>query len=143
MPVRDTREQPRHWFRPDSKKYMTVEMEQPFVWPTAPESFEPWAPKQRQKEEDEAVEANSGGSSKDQRRAATKLRRHVEGLFKKTKDLKKDRVIAREPKEGVALKARERRTAEPKKSSKLKHWEQKRPAKVLETDDQSRYTIKI
>ena len=42
MPVRDAQEQPRHWFRPESKKYMTVEMEQPFVWPALPEDTKPW-----------------------------------------------------------------------------------------------------
>jgi large subunit ribosomal protein L23 len=47
MPVRDTVAQPRHWFRPESEKYMTVEMEKPFVWPEAPESWEPWGRKER------------------------------------------------------------------------------------------------
>jgi len=31
---------PRRWFRPRSIKKMTVEMEQPFVWPEVPKSFE-------------------------------------------------------------------------------------------------------
>jgi large subunit ribosomal protein L23 len=31
---------PRKWYRPRSIKKMTVEMEQPFVWPEEPESFE-------------------------------------------------------------------------------------------------------
>jgi large subunit ribosomal protein L23 len=34
------RPSPRKWFRPRSIKKMMVELEQPFVWPEAPENFE-------------------------------------------------------------------------------------------------------
>jgi large subunit ribosomal protein L23 len=34
------RPSPRRWFRPRAIKKMMVEMEQPFVWPAEPESFE-------------------------------------------------------------------------------------------------------
>ncbi|KAK7193471.1 hypothetical protein DPSP01_000033 [Paraphaeosphaeria sporulosa] len=47
LPVRDTIKQPRHWFRPENEKYMTVEMEKPFVWPEDPESWQPWGRKER------------------------------------------------------------------------------------------------
>ena len=30
------------WHRPRSKKYMTVELERPFVWPEEPEDMSPW-----------------------------------------------------------------------------------------------------
>ncbi|KAF2189738.1 hypothetical protein K469DRAFT_562794 [Zopfia rhizophila CBS 207.26] len=33
--------QRRHW-RPQAKKYMTIEMDRPFVWPAEPENFEAW-----------------------------------------------------------------------------------------------------
>ncbi|KAH8651586.1 hypothetical protein BGZ60DRAFT_388120 [Tricladium varicosporioides] len=36
------RPSPRRWFRPRSIKKMMVEMEKPFVWPEAPESFAEW-----------------------------------------------------------------------------------------------------
>ena len=45
MPVRQDkpdqlRPKPRRWFRPRGKKYMTVEMDKPFVWPSPPTDFE-------------------------------------------------------------------------------------------------------
>ena len=33
---------PGRWHRPRSKKYMTVELERPFVWPEAPTDFTAW-----------------------------------------------------------------------------------------------------
>jgi large subunit ribosomal protein L23 len=42
MPVRDAEDKPRHFFREESKKYMTVEMETPFVWPEEPKDWKPW-----------------------------------------------------------------------------------------------------
>ncbi|KAF2706847.1 hypothetical protein K504DRAFT_412452 [Pleomassaria siparia CBS 279.74] len=56
QPVRDTHYQPRHWFRPESKKYMTVEMEKPFVWPADPEDWEPWGKKDQENREKESME---------------------------------------------------------------------------------------
>ncbi|KAJ5020291.1 hypothetical protein J3E73DRAFT_395636 [Bipolaris maydis] len=69
MPVRDTREQPRHWFRPESQKYMTVEMEQPFVWPEIPD-LEPWGQREKQ-------------NNNDKREAARKLREQAKKLLYK------------------------------------------------------------
>lgn len=73
MPVRDTREQPRHFFRPDSKKYMTVEMEQPFVWPEV-ESLEPWSQKERKEEVDRATETNAVPTAEEVRSHARSVR---------------------------------------------------------------------
>lgn len=42
QPIRMAAKTGRHQFRPESLKYMTVEMERPFVWPEDPESWEPW-----------------------------------------------------------------------------------------------------
>jgi len=35
----------RRWRRPRAKKYMTVEMDKPFVWPAEPENWEAWGGK--------------------------------------------------------------------------------------------------
>jgi hypothetical protein len=45
------RPSPRKWFRPRSIKKMTVEMEQPFVWPEEPKDFEQFVPLPRVDEE--------------------------------------------------------------------------------------------
>jgi large subunit ribosomal protein L23 len=82
MPVRDTREQPRHWFREDSKKYMTVEMEQPFVWPELPD-LRPWGKEERKKEIQDVMSMNSAKDHKEQRIAARSLRQTVAELFRK------------------------------------------------------------
>jgi len=31
------------WYRPKASKKMTVEMDQPFVWPEEPEDYSPWS----------------------------------------------------------------------------------------------------
>ncbi|KAH9810481.1 Ribosomal protein L23 [Teratosphaeria destructans] len=36
------RPQPRRWHRPRSTKHMTVDLEEPFVWPELPESWADW-----------------------------------------------------------------------------------------------------
>jgi large subunit ribosomal protein L23 len=148
MPVRDTREQPRHWFRGDSKKYMTVEMEQPFVWPEIPD-LEAWGKKEREKEQKEAVAANAAQDSNEQRDAARELRKQVEMLFKKEEPLT-DNVIERKKAEGVALTKDELKRVDMMKKresqlaamSRLQLWEAKRTDKVVEGDDRSKYTIK-
>ena len=33
---------PNSWYRPQAKKYMTVELAQPFQWPALPENKQPW-----------------------------------------------------------------------------------------------------
>jgi large subunit ribosomal protein L23 len=148
MPVRDIREQPRHWFRGESKKYMTVEMEQPFVWPEIPD-LEAWGKTERQKEEQQAIAANSGEDAGEQRNAARELRKQVEMLFKKEEPLT-DAAIERKKAAGVALTADERkrvdmmakRESQLAAMSRLQLWEAKRTDKVVEGDDRSKYTIK-
>ena len=144
MPVRDTREQPRHWFRPESKKYMTVEMEQPFVWPEVPD-LEPWGQKEKQSEIDDAAKSNGAVDSRDKRNAARKLREQVQKLLYKD--------VAR-PGEGQALSeeqsaqeseaqaAREREERMLKRMSRIKLWERERTGKVVESDNRKHYAIK-
>jgi large subunit ribosomal protein L23 len=151
MPVRDTREQPRHWFRADSKKYMTVEMEQPFVWPEIPEDLTPWGKQERHKEMEDAVAINGGSDKNQQRSAARELRQQVVKLFRK-KDTTRDPVIERKKKAGIELSQSEQKKEQERierekvlrKMSRLELWEEKRTGKVVEveTADRSKYTIK-
>lgn len=51
----------RRWHRPASKKYMTIRMEKPFVWPEEPLDYKPWdresyeAANDQRREEEEAM----------------------------------------------------------------------------------------
>jgi large subunit ribosomal protein L23 len=155
MPVRDTREQPRHYFRPDSKKYMTVEMEQPFVWPEIPEDLTPWGKQERSRELENTVAVNPGSDQNQQRNAARQLRQQVVNLFRK-KDSTRDRVTERKKKAGIELSQSEQKSEQKKeqerierekasrKTSRLDLWEKKRTGKAVEveTADRSKYTIK-
>jgi large subunit ribosomal protein L23 len=148
MPVRDTREQPRHWFRDESKKYMTVEMEEPFVWPEIPD-LAPWGKKERQKEIEDAVSASGPQNANEQRDFARELRKQVEMLFNREEPLS-DEAIARKKAAGIELtpdeQAKELKRIEKESRlqamSRLKLWEDKRTLKVVESDERSKFTIK-
>jgi large subunit ribosomal protein L23 len=148
MPVRDTRERPRHWFRDESKKYMTVEMEQPFVWPEVPD-LTPWGKEERQREIENSLAADGVLDAKQQRNAASELRKQVEMLFKREEPFS-DATIARKKKAGIQLTPEEQtreqesiqRQARLQAKSRLKLWEEKRSVKVVESDDRSKFTIK-
>lgn len=149
MPIRDTTQQPRHWFRPDSKKYMTVEMEQPFVWPALPEDTKPWGLGQVKSEIDSAAEANGIVTVEQKRQKAKSLREQVKALMMKKEPLM-DKTIAMKRAEGKELTPEElhkeetalRKRRENEKLSALKFWEEKRTDKVIQSDESSRYTIK-
>ncbi|KAF9740574.1 hypothetical protein PMIN06_000297 [Paraphaeosphaeria minitans] len=83
LPVRDTIKQPRHWFRPENEKYMTVEMEKPFVWPEDPESWQPWGRKERDASIVQNRAAQGLKSPRDQRVDARKLRLQALELLNK------------------------------------------------------------
>ncbi|KAF1840784.1 mitochondrial ribosomal protein subunit L23 [Cucurbitaria berberidis CBS 394.84] len=148
MPVRDTREQPRHWFRPESKKYMTVEMDDPFVWPELPD-LEPWGQKERKQEVLDAARANGALDTNDARNAARKLSDQVKMLLHKREPLA-DEAIEKKKAEGVELTPAEQakeekrlnRERELEKMSRLNLWEDKRTDKVVHSDEASRFTIK-
>jgi len=148
MPVRDTREQPRHWFRPDSKKYMTVELEKPFVWPETPD-LAPWGQEDRQKEIKEAVAANGAGGASEARKAAKTLREQVNRLLNKdvsrpdpeikTKLAAKLPLTLEEQEEEALRKQKEE---EIKRMTRVEVWEKHRTEKLVEGDDRSKYAIK-
>jgi large subunit ribosomal protein L23 len=149
MAVRDTREQQRHFFRPDSKKYMTVEMEEPFVWPELP-NLEPWGITERKKEEKEALSNNGVVDKKEQRDSARTLRKQVQMLFKKKEEGSVDPAIRRKKAARIPLTKEEQdqvdkmseRKKELKGLSSLELWAQKRTQKVVEGDERGKYAIK-
>lgn len=63
--IRDSIRAPRQAFRPESIKYMTIEMDQPFVWPEEPENYEPWGKEEKVAAEKDAEGADEGGKSKE------------------------------------------------------------------------------
>jgi large subunit ribosomal protein L23 len=149
MPVRDTQEQPRHWFRPDSKKFMTVEMEQPFVWPETPD-LAPWGKKEKQKDIKNAMTASGAMNMEDKRAEAKALREQVKMLLSK-KEPVQDQSLQRKIKTGRALTTAdmekieqiEKRQADLKKMSPLELWEEQRTLDVVQSDGDKGYAIKV
>ncbi len=150
MPVRDTPSQPRSWFRPESKKYMTVEMEQPFVWPSLPEDTTPWGLGKFKSEARKMAESNGIVTTEQKREKAQLLREKVKALLTKQEPVV-DRRIWQKKQEGKDLTPAETekyeaslaKKAENKRMSTLEFWENKRPQKVVQADDSSRYTVKV
>jgi large subunit ribosomal protein L23 len=140
MYVRDTREQMRHWFRPDSEKYMTVEMEQPFVWPGTPRDLQPWGGKKEptKKTLTQRLAAGAGENAQQQRTEAYNLRQQVEQLFNK-RVFKKDLGIDGEKRTRRQWKDEQAKT---KKESAVNLWERKRTQKVATLDAKGKYVIK-
>jgi large subunit ribosomal protein L23 len=149
MPIRDTVQQPRHWFRPDSKKYMTVEMEQPFVWPELPEDKSAWGIGKMKSEIAQAAEVNGLVTMEQKRQKAKSLREQVKALLMKKEPLMPSS-IAQKRRQGQSLTPEElqkeeaalQKKAENEKMSALDFWEQKRTGKVVQSDESSRYSIK-
>ncbi|CAN9147049.1 unnamed protein product [Alternaria alternata] len=149
MPVRDTREQPRHWFREDSKKYMTVELEQPFVWPEVPD-LEPWGQRERREEIKQAASQNGAGDMAEAREAARTLREQVRKLLDKKvsrpdPEIQKKKAMSVEltAEEVEAEKLREQEEANLQRMSRLKLWAKERTGKAVESDKPRRYAIKV
>jgi large subunit ribosomal protein L23 len=127
MPVRDAQAKQRSWFRADSEKYMTVEMEQPFVWPALPENEKPWGIGDfRKMVHENVVRSEQVDNMEIRREKAKSLREQVKALL-----MKKDTSKA---KSGVE---------ESGKLSTLELWEKKRTHKVVEGDEASDYVIKV
>jgi large subunit ribosomal protein L23 len=127
MPVRDSQAKQRSWFRADSEKYMTVEMEQPFVWPALPEDVKPWGIGEFAKKVKENADRSGQIETVDLKREKAKsLREQVKALLMK-KDTSKSKSGAQES----------------EKLSTLELWEKKRTHKVVLDDEASRYVIKV
>jgi large subunit ribosomal protein L23 len=77
QPLRGVPEDPRRLFRPESKKYMTIEMDRPFVWPKEPEDFTPWGKKDREHDEKAMVETSVGREMAEQIKG---MREHAKSM---------------------------------------------------------------
>ena len=149
MPVRDTQSQQRHWFRAESKKYMTVEMEQPFVWPETP-NMTPWGASEKRQEIKDNKWANGARDTEYKRNEARALREHVKTLLSKNEP-ETDYAIQRKIKQGLALSPEEqeesqlvaRRKAELEKMTPLELWEEQRTQKVVQGDGDRGFAIKV
>ncbi|KAF2869853.1 mitochondrial ribosomal protein subunit L23 [Massariosphaeria phaeospora] len=139
QPVRDTRLQPHHWFRPESLKYMTVEMEKPFVWPADPEDWEPWGKKEFEQQRQDALKM--GGvkeRAEEQRAAMLKLKEQAKAVLEGRPAVKDEPKETEDADEKAATKSKpgKRRTL-------LEEWEANRTIKVVESDDQSQYRVRV
>jgi large subunit ribosomal protein L23 len=76
----------RRWHRPRAKKYMTVEMDRPFVWPEEPTDWEPWGKKEL--EEPRPIDRYAGG-----KRKPTDAFAKEEGKVREIKAAKKEAMI--------------------------------------------------
>jgi large subunit ribosomal protein L23 len=129
---------------------MTVEMEQPFVWPEMPESLEPWGQKERNKEIDDATKANMTGEPNEARGAARKLRDQVRKLLEKDVaqpdpaiERKKAELKQLTSEEVEAEELRRKEEAKLRQMSRIKLWEKERTGKTVESDKRGRYAIKV
>lgn len=149
MPVRDMREQPRRWFRPESIKYMTVEMEQPFVWPEVPD-LEPWGDEQRKAEladaEKMAIEREKR-QNRVTRGTARELREQVKKLLYKDvarpgQAAERQQLLDETITEELEAEQAEREARMLQRMSRLQLWERERTGKVVESDKRKHYAIK-
>lgn len=126
-PVRDTREQPRHWFRPDSKKYMTVEMEKPFVWPADPKSWEPWGKEEKEEQVKSMLRSLTHGQMmKDKRNEAAHLRKQAKEMLGWA-----EKKAMEEAEEGGEKREEAAEASPERKKSLLEIWEEKRTPQML------------
>ncbi|KAH8731185.1 mitochondrial ribosomal protein subunit L23 [Phaeosphaeriaceae sp. PMI808] len=147
MPIRDTAAQPRHFFRPESKKYMTVEMELPFVWPEQPD-LTPWGKKERDDDIKSSVSSYAPGHA-EQREGARVLKEQVQRLYKKEREVLDEEIQSKKAK-GIALSELEQRAEERrvlrekqwKEMSRVGLWEESRTAKVVGVDDSKHFSVK-
>ncbi|KAF1956383.1 hypothetical protein CC80DRAFT_446267 [Byssothecium circinans] len=128
MPVRDTRELPRHWFREPSKKYMTVEMEMPFVWPADPKSWEPWGVADNESRVKQAMRNYGALSDEDRRAEARGIREQAMAFLKgsvRGEWVEKQKQDKDGKEEVVEEKVEEGR------KTLLQRWEEKRTPEML------------
>lgn len=144
MPVRDTQQQPRHWFREESKKYMTVEMEQPFVWPKTPD-LAPWGKEERKQEMKDSVAGNSQPSKREQRTSARTLQEEVKKLFRGGKKIQQNETAGSDSTNQAHEKKVEAETDREKlqRLTTLELWEKQRTQRVVRSEVRDQYAIKV
>ncbi|KAF2661355.1 hypothetical protein K491DRAFT_774036 [Lophiostoma macrostomum CBS 122681] len=115
QPVRAHVSAPRQLFRPEAKKFMTIEMSAPFVWPAEPESWEKWM--------DEGAEGKKTGRA----RAEQKLQ--IEEIEARREEYEVLREQARSVLEGAQREGREA-------------WEKGRSEKWVRSDERG-FAVKV
>jgi large subunit ribosomal protein L23 len=115
MPVRDAEDIPNHLFRETIEKYMTVEMEKPFVWPEKPEDWSPWGTEEKKRTTERSVQNNYLFAARFRREEAKMRRTQVMGLLERVK---------KGAKEDAEVEAETTKTP-------LEVWQEKRPSSML------------
>jgi len=128
---------------------MTVELEQPFVWPETPD-LEPWGKKDREREIRDSVKMGGAIDQNDTREAARTLREQVEKLLHKNvskpnREIQKKKAAAMEltPEDQESEILRKREASNLKRMSRLRLWAKERTGKTVESDKPRRYAIKV
>lgn len=148
QPVRDHVDAMRQFFRPESKKFMTIEMDKPFVWPAEPESWEPWGKSERAKRDQYAIDEAVGGDTVAIRKEALALREQAQALLEGRALVEEE-----EKKEGEQEQEKELGVEEVRKEDKvatkgdaqvaLKAWKKSRTLKQIELDQSKGYKIRV
>ncbi|KAJ4296552.1 mitochondrial 54S ribosomal protein YmL41 [Kalmusia sp. IMI 367209] len=136
MPVRDTQKQPRHWFREESKKYMTVEMDKPFVWPEEPTDWEPWGRSERENSIKEMRSQNGVQDREDMRNLAGHLRQQASKVLGRMQEgvVETEENETKAPKGEADMQNAAKKSKQKQKMSKknLVHmWEEQRSPTML------------
>ncbi|PVI02041.1 hypothetical protein DM02DRAFT_613233 [Periconia macrospinosa] len=80
--IRDHAESYRQFWREPDQKYMTVEMETPFVWPAEPEKMEPWGTQEKEEAGKQQIEEGYYNHPGRERKRAEKLREQAKALLR-------------------------------------------------------------
>lgn len=126
---------------------MTVEMEQPFVWPETP-NMEPWGNKEKEQEVKEILKVNDADGPQDILNSARILRKQVGMLLQKEEEIdpaiqsKKKAGLELTEDERLKLAERQRRKLQMLDKSPLKVWEERRTEKLVRSDEAERFSIK-
>ncbi|KAF2120624.1 hypothetical protein BDV96DRAFT_641288 [Lophiotrema nucula] len=144
-PVRDHQSAPRQMFREESTKYMTIEMEEPFVWPEEPtqeELDEEWGQSERKRQDEAAGRSVAGGGEKEEKlRKAEALRKQAETvLLERRQRTKKEKPgIKKEEEKLDSTEERERKEA----LEKMKELRKTEKLLRFPSIDDKRYKIKL
>lgn len=126
-PVRDHIEKPRQFFREEQKKFMTIEMDKPFVWPKEPEDWQPWGKKEKKQSQNDAVEATAGKGNEARLKEVASLRSQARALLDRR---------------SVMDTEREGKRKEKKAPTGIEAWEKMRSEKVIMANEEN-YKIRV
>ncbi|PSN59718.1 hypothetical protein BS50DRAFT_579749 [Corynespora cassiicola Philippines] len=113
-------------YRPDAKKYMTVEMEKPFVWPELPKDMAPWGHQEKEYQDRMVREMLKGKRPGERREEAANLREQAKALLRKR---------APEPEAGKEEKVKDTEEEEIQHLEPVERWERTRTVKIVKGDE--------